>query len=143
MRKILVIDDNHGNLTSLKATIENSIPECQVFLSETGSEGIKLAKTEQPDIILLDVLMPRMDGYTVCKKLKAGKETKHIHVILISTFRTDSESKVKGYQAGADAYITRPIEREELAAQISSLLRITETEQLLKKRWREQMNPTA
>ena len=132
MRKILVIDDNQGNLASLKATIENSIPDCQILLSESGSEGIKLAKTEQPNIILLDVVMPKMDGYTTCRKLKAGKETKHIHVILISTFRTDSDSKVQGYQAGADAYISRPIEREELAAQISSLLRITETERLLK-----------
>ncbi|MFH1160955.1 MAG: hybrid sensor histidine kinase/response regulator [bacterium] len=132
MSKILVIDDRQGNLTTVRATIEDAIPDCHVIDAMSGKEGIELARREQPDVILLDVVMPEMDGYEVCKRLKANDLTRHIHVILISAYQTDSKSKVKGFSAGADAFLIRPIERAELAAHLSSMLRITRTEQLLK-----------
>lgn len=132
MRKILVIDDRQGNLTSVKATLEDAIPNCQVIDSKSGKEGIEIARNEQPDVILLDVVMPDMDGYEVCRRLKTNDQTRHIHVILISAYETTSNNKVKGFSAGADAFLIRPIERAELAAQITSMLRISQTEQRLK-----------
>jgi len=132
MSKILVIDDHKGNLTSIRAILEDAIHDCQVIEAQSGKEGIELARLEQPDVILLDVVMPEMDGYEVCKRLKVNDRTKHIHVILISAYQTDSKYKVKGYSAGADAFLIRPIERAELSAQITSMLRISTTEQQLK-----------
>jgi len=133
VKKILVIDDKQSNLTSVRAILEAAIPECQVIEAHSGQEGIDLARKEQPDVILLDVVMPELDGYEVCKRLKTNEQTSHIHVILISAYETTTKNKVKGFSAGADGFLIRPIESTELAAQISSMLRITETEQLLKK----------
>ncbi len=132
MRKILVIDDRKSNLTSIRAILEDAIPNCQVVAAHSGKEGIKLARQEHPDVILLDVVMPEMDGYEVCKRLKTNEKTRNIHVILISAYETDSKNKVKGFSAGADAFLIRPIEKAELAAQITSMLRISNTEQQLK-----------
>jgi len=132
MEKILVIDDKQGNLTSVRAILENAIPGCQVIVAHSGQEGIELARQEQPDVILLDVVMPEMDGYEVCKRLKTNEHTRHIHVVLISAYETTTKNKVKGFSAGADGFLIRPIESTELVAHISSMLRITETEQLLK-----------
>ena len=132
MSKILVIDDRQGNLTSVRATLEDAIPDCQVIDARSGKEGIELARQEQPDVILLDVAMPEMDGYEVCKRLKTNEQTCHIHVILISAYETHSKNNVKGFSAGADAFLIRPIEKAELAAQITSMLLISNTEQQLK-----------
>lgn len=132
MKRILVIDDNKGNLTSIQAILEGTIPDCKVIVARSGQEGIELARQEQPDVILLDVVMPEMNGYEVCKRLKTNEQTRHIHVILISAYETDSKNKVKGFSAGADAFLIRPIERAELVAQITTILRISSTEQQLK-----------
>lgn len=131
MRKILVIDDHQSNLISIKATIESFVPDCEIIITQSAREGFVLAQKEAPDIILLDVVMPEMDGYTMCRELKADARTKQIYVILISTFQTNSDSKVKGFGAGADAYLTRPIEQAELAAHLTAMLRIKRTEQQL------------
>lgn len=132
MRKVLVIDDQKGNLISIKAIIETYIPNCKVLLASYGEEGIKLAKEEQPDTILLDIIMPVMDGYKVCKKLKAHNSTKHIPVIMITAIMTDKDSCIKGLDMGADAFLSKPIDSTKLIAQLNVMLRIKKAEDKLR-----------
>jgi CheY-like chemotaxis protein len=133
MPKILAIDDKQDNLITISALLRNFIPDCTVITSDSGAEGIKKAKADQPDTILLDIKMPGMDGYEVCKKLKSDEKTKHIPVIMITAIKTDSESRVKGFKLGADAFLSKPIDETELAAQVKVMLRIKKAEDTLRK----------
>jgi len=133
MTKILAIDDQRNNLIAIKAAIRTYLPDCTVLTERSGEGGLLAAKTERPDTILLDVVMPQMDGFEVCKRLKADKSTRHIPVMLITAYKTDIESCVKGLNIGADAFISKPIDTSELLARLNSLLRIKETEDELRK----------
>lgn len=132
MTKILAIDDQKDNLSTIKAVLKSNIPECEVLTALSGKEGIEIAKKEQPDTILLDIIMPEMDGYEVCRKLQEDKLTKHIPIILITAIKTDAESRVKGLDTGADAFLSKPIDASELIAQIKVMLRIKGAEDKLK-----------
>jgi len=132
MSKILAIDDRLDNLISIKALLRNMIPECEVITAQTGKEGIERAIKELPDTILLDINMPVMDGYEVCNKLKANSVTKHIPVIMITAVRTDSKSRVKGLEIGADVFISKPIDADELTSQVKVMLRIKKAEDKLR-----------
>jgi len=132
MSKILAIDDRLDNLISIKALLRNMIPECEVITAQTGKEGIERAIKELPDTILLDINMPVMDGYEVCNKLKANSATKHIPVIMITAVRTDSKSRVKGLEIGADVFISKPIDADELTSQVKVMLRIKKAEDKLR-----------
>ncbi len=132
MSKILAIDDILDNLISIKALLRNMIPECEVITAQTGKEGIERAIKELPDTILLDINMPVMDGYEVCNKLKTNFATKHIPVIMITAVRTDSKSRVKGLEIGADVFISKPIDADELTSQVKVMLRIKKVEDKLR-----------
>ncbi len=132
MPKILVIDDKIDNLISIKALLNNLIPKYEIITAQSGKEGIKKAIEELPDTILLDIYMPEMDGYEVCKRLKASSTTKRIPVIMITAVRTDSKSRVKGLEIGADGYISKPINADELASQVKVMLRIKKAEDKLR-----------
>lgn len=82
MKIILTIDDKKNNLTSIEALIKSHISDCKVLTARSGKEGLKIARNEQPDTILLDIVMPQMDGYEVCKRLKEDELTKHIPVVM-------------------------------------------------------------
>jgi PAS domain S-box-containing protein len=133
MAKILAIDDNQHNLTVLSRVLEKLIPDCAVVTAHSGAGGIEKAIGEFPDAILLDVIMPVMDGYEVCRRLKSDEKTKHIPVVMLTGMETDSESRVKGLEIGADAFLTKPIEEVELVAQVNAMLRIKRAEGLLRK----------
>jgi CheY-like chemotaxis protein len=98
MEKILAIDDNIDNLIVLRALLMESFPEAQFFPCQSGKRGIELAITENPDVILLDLVMPEMDGYEVCQALKANPATKIIPVIIVTAARTDKESRIKALE---------------------------------------------
>lgn len=132
MKKILVIDDQKDNLITIKAVIKSNILDCKIFTTLSGKEGIQIAKNEQPDVILLDIIMPHMDGYEVCEILKADDTTKHIPIVMITAIRTDSESRVKGLDMGADAFLSKPIDPIEFSAQVKVMLRIKEAEDKLR-----------
>ena len=104
MKTILAIDDNKDNLVTISAVLREVIPGCEVITAESGEEGIQTAINDKPDVILLDIIMPKMDGYETCKLLKANKNTCHIPIILITAIKTDSDSRVKGLEIGADAF---------------------------------------
>ena len=133
MKKILAIDDKKLNLKLIESTLNYYIPDCNVLIALSGEEGIKIAKEELPDTILLDIYMPEMDGFEVCRILKEDKITRHIPIILNSAIVNDSKSIIKGLNIGADAFITKPINPAELSAQVKVMLRIKQAEDNLKK----------
>lgn len=133
MSKILAIDDKPDNLESIKALLNHLMPACTVITCESGEKGIEMAVNEQPDTIILDVIMPEMDGYEVCTKLKSNPATSHIPVLMLTAIKTDTPSRIKGLQHGADAFFSKPIDPYELSAQVSVLLRVKKTEDSLKK----------
>lgn len=132
MPKILAIDDKLDNLVTISALLKNLIPDCDIITALSGIEGIGKAKTELPDTILLDIKMPEMDGYEVCKRLKSDKETSHIPVIMITAVETNSGSHIKGLETGADAFLGKPIDGYVLVAQVNTALRIKKAEDLLR-----------
>ncbi len=132
MSKILIIDDIKDNLISIKALLLNLRPETEVLTAQSGTAGIEIAKKESPDTILLDIIMPKMDGYEVCKLLKEDEVTANIPVIMLTAVNTDIQSKIKGLEVGADAFFSKPMDPEELSAQISVMLRIKKAEDKLR-----------
>lgn len=132
MKKILIIDDNEDNLISIKALLNNFIPDIEIILAQSGKEGIATTRKERPDTILLDIIMPEMDGYEVCQRLKEDEITKHIPIILLTAIKTDSKSRLKGLEIGADAFFSKPIDPEELSAQVNVMLRIKNAEDQLR-----------
>lgn len=132
MKKVLVIDDKIDNLISIKALLNIYLPECTILTAQSGMEGIAIAKKEEPDTILLDIIMPEMDGYEVCQNLKEDEITNNIPVILLTAIKTDSKSRLKGLELGGDAFLSKPIEAEELSAQVNVMLRIKSAEDKLR-----------
>lgn len=133
MKKILAIDDNRLNLKLILTILNSYFPDYQVMLSQSGIEGIEIAKRELPDTILLDILMPEMDGFEVCNILKNNESTRHIPILLVSAL-SEMSFRIKGLNSGADAFISKPIDKTELKAQVNVMLRIKFAEDLLRKR---------
>jgi two-component sensor histidine kinase/AmiR/NasT family two-component response regulator len=132
MQKILAIDDKQDNLTVIRALVKNLLPDAVVFLAQSGQEGLAVAHRELPDVILLDLIMPEMDGFEVCSKLKADETTRHIPIIILTAVKTDSKSRIKALNKGADAFLTKPIDETELVAQINAMLRVKRAEDKLR-----------
>ncbi len=141
MPKILAIDDKQDNLVTVTAVLKSLIPGCRVITAKSGLEGIEMARTELPDTILLDIRMPQMDGYEVCKRLKNDERTKHIPIIMLTAINNEPKDLVKGLSAGADAYLTKPLDESVLVAQVNTALRIKAAEDRLRdrKEWLEEM----
>ncbi|MCK8602833.1 response regulator [Desulfoferrobacter suflitae] len=133
MPRILAVDDKMDNLVVLAALLKNLMPECFVSTAQSGVEGIEKARSERPDVILLDVKMPVMDGYETCRQLKADVATSHIPVVMITAIRTDAESRTKGLDLGADAFLSKPIDSAELVSQVRVALRIKKAEDALRR----------
>src|SRR5690606_3009554 len=134
MKKILAIDDNEINLVLLNQIIKLYYTDFIYLQATSGKEGIELAIKERPEIILLDILMPEMDGYEVCGHLKNNQATRHIPILMISALGQNPIERTKGLNAGADAFISKPFSQDELRAQIDVVLRIKKAEDLLRKR---------
>ena len=122
--KVLAIDDNLDNLIIVKALMRETFPEARVITTLSGIEGLELATTHNPDIILLDIVMPVMDGFEVCKKLKSDSELVDIPVVFVTALKSDKESRIKGLEVGAEAFLAKPIDKTELVAQIKAMLKI-------------------
>jgi PAS domain S-box-containing protein len=128
--KILAIDDNKDNLVVLEALVNDLFPDVEFIWAESGKTGFELCQAEKPDVVLLDIVMPEMDGYDVCLKLKTNDRLRHIPVVMVTTNRTDSDSRIKALEAGADAFLSKPVEVSELKAQINAMLRIKKSEDI-------------
>lgn len=119
--RVLIVDDVPANLKLLDAKL--TAEYFGVFKASAGPEAIEIATTQQPDIILLDVMMPGMDGFEVCRRLKAAPETEHIPVIMVTALDQPSD-RVQGLLAGADDFLTKPINDLALFARVKSLVRL-------------------
>ncbi len=128
MNKILIIDDNKNNLLTISATLENYMPDYAVITATGASDGIDLAKKENPDVILLDIIMPDIDGFEACRILKSDKKTSSIPIILLTALLTNTKSKIKGLDSGADAFLSKPFDPTELVAQVKAMIRIKKAE---------------
>ncbi len=128
MIKILAIDDNKDNLVVLAALLSDAFPEARIITSQSGKDGIEKARNESPDVILLDLVMPVIDGYETCKILKEDDELQRIPVIILTAMHTESGSRIKALKLGAETFLTKPIDEAELTAQVSSMLRIKRSE---------------
>jgi len=124
MLKILAIDDNQDNLISLKALVLESFPEASVVTANTGIQGIERAIHEDPDVILLDIVMPGMDGFEVCRKLKADPILRDIPVVFLTALKVDKESRICALESGGEAFLSKPIDEIELTVQIRAMVKI-------------------
>jgi len=118
--RILVVDDIEQNRRVLRARLEASYH--RVIEAENGVEAIDIAERKRPDIILLDVMMPGIDGYETCRRLKALTATAHIPVVMVTAL-SDAENRIKGLDAGAEDFITKPVNELALNSRIDALSR--------------------
>jgi len=128
MKKILVIDDLPENVFMLQDRLEHEGYE--VITAYDGKSGIEKAKSERPDLILLDVMMPDITGIEVCKTLVVDKKTSGIPIILV-TAKSDAEDTKEGLEAGAFDYIKKPINRIDLVARVMSALKLSDANKLI------------
>ena len=119
--RVLVVDDLEPNVKLLEAKLTAEYFE--VVTGSSGPEAIEVARREQPDIILLDVMMPGMDGYEACRLLKADPLTEHIPVVMVTALDQQSD-RIEGLDAGADDFLTKPVEDVALFARVRSLARL-------------------
>ena len=118
---ILVVDDNQANVDLLDALLSSR--GYNLFKAYSGEDALKMVEDVLPHVILLDVMMPKMDGYEVCRRLKAKDTTRFIPVIMLTAL-SDIDDKIKGIEAGADDFISKPFQRPELLARVKSLVRV-------------------
>lgn len=118
--KVLIVDEEIDALTALKVALEAD--GYNVMEALDGYEGITKARSENPDVILLDIMMPGMDGFEVCRLLKADPACEHIPIIML-TAKGEVDDKIEGLELGADDYVTKPFNLKELKARIKIVLR--------------------
>ena len=119
MKKILIADDEHKIIMTLEYTFRKAGYE--VFIARDGSEVLELLKEETPDIILLDIMMPNVDGYTTLQEIKKQEKLNQCKVIFLSA-KTNPADIEKGLSLGADAYVTKPYSIKKLVQQVEELL---------------------
>jgi len=126
--KILAIDDQKSNLVALTTLFSKVFPDIWVITAFSGNEGIEKAVAEKPDVILLDLVMPFMDGFETCKRLKEDNFLKHIPVIMMTATKASSAIRNKVMKSGAEIFLSKPIDKAELTAQVSSMIRLKKSE---------------
>jgi len=118
MKKILIVDDEPNILMTLEYTFKKK--NFLVFIARDGEEALELLKTEQPNIILLDIMMPKVDGYATLEVIKKDEKLKNCKVIFLSAKNKESDIK-KGLSLGADAFMTKPFSIKKLVEKVEKL----------------------
>ncbi|HCS29297.1 MAG TPA: hybrid sensor histidine kinase/response regulator, partial [Spongiibacteraceae bacterium] len=129
--QVLLVDDNPTNLQVLYKTLENS--GYTLLAARDGEQALSIAAKTIPSLILLDIMMPGIDGFEVCKRLKADPATASIPVIFLSAL-TDTDAKVQGFELGAIDFVSKPFQGEEVRARVNTQLRIHRLEMELARR---------
>jgi len=120
---ILIVEDNPASLEIMQVRLEAS--DYRVITATDGEEGLAKAQSSLPDLILLDVMMPKMDGLEVCRRLKNNDSLPFMPIIMV-TAKTDTKDVIAGLEAGGDEYLTKPVDHGSLVARVKSMLRIKE-----------------
>jgi adenylate cyclase len=118
---ILIVEDNPESLDILRARL--TAHNYEVITAPDGEAGLTMAREKQPDLILLDIMMPKMDGIEVCRRIKGDPSLPFMPIIMV-TAKADSEDVVAGLEAGGDEYLTKPVDHAALVARVKSMLRI-------------------
>ncbi len=126
LNRILIVDDNPTNVDILEEMLEDSY---QLATSTSGEEALEVAEDFDPDLVLLDVMMPGIDGYEVCRQLRAHSTLQNTKIIMVSAKALLAE-RMQGYESGADDYVTKPFDREELLAKVQVYLRLKSVEEV-------------
>lgn len=128
MHKILIVDDVPINIRILIEILK--IPDYEIFAATSGKAALELAVAENPDLILLDIMMPHIDGYEVCKKLKSNSDTKHIPIIFV-TAMGEEDDETRGLELGAVDYITKPVNPPIVKARVKNHLELKRNRDIL------------
>lgn len=128
-KKILIVDDDAANLTLMSSMLVAQ--GYNVWTAKDGLEGMDMAGDLRPDVILLDIMMPGIDGYEACVRIKSDKKTENIPVILVTAL-SDRPSRLAGFKAGANEFLTKPIDRVELTLRLRNMLRVKEYDDFLR-----------
>ena len=118
---ILIVEDNPESLDILRARL--TAHNYEVITALDGEAGLTMAREKQPDLILLDIMMPKMDGIEVCRRIRADPSLPFMPIIMV-TAKADSKDVVAGLEAGGDEYLTKPVDHAALVARVKSMLRI-------------------
>lgn len=132
-KKILIVDDEK-QLVSL-VSLHMTMAGYEVFSASDGEEALLKIKENKPDLIVLDLMLPKIDGWEVCKRLRAASGMSNIPVIML-TARAETRDKLKGFECGTDDYITKPFSPRELVARVKRVLARSENEALPPKRYK-------
>lgn len=119
-KKILLIDDEFDLVETVRFPLE--MEGYKVLVSYNGEDGLNRARSENPDLIILDLMLPKLDGYKVCRLLKFDERYKHIPIIML-TAKTQEKDKILGKETGANEYLTKPFEIDELINKIKTFLK--------------------
>ena len=120
-KKILIVDDEKDIVETMRFILESEGFEC--IEAYDGETALGLAKTENPDLIILDVMLPRINGYKVCRLLKFDAKYKHIPILMV-TARTQEEDKIIGEETGANEYVTKPFDIEIITDLVKQYLHV-------------------
>ena len=118
-KTILIVEDEPKNMTLTRDLLK--ISGYETIEAVDGKQGVEKAKSAKPDLILMDIMMPKMDGYSACREIKADQSTKNIPVVMLTAVGYDLNKKL-AKQMGADGYVTKPFSRQQLIDVISPLL---------------------
>jgi len=121
MARILIVDDSPSQLLGIKRIVEKLGHEA--LGADDGAAGVDLAKREKPDLILMDVVMPNLNGFQATRTISRDPETAHIPIVMVTT-KDQETDKVWGMRQGAKAYVTKPIKEEELARTLEEFIRV-------------------
>lgn len=128
---VLIVDDQPFNLSLIQRELERHGLDYRITTATSGFDALELVAADPPDLVILDIMMPEMDGFEVCRRLKADPVTAEIPVILLTAL-SDVRSRVRGIEAGADDFISKPFNRHELLARVRSLLQLRDARRQLR-----------